>query len=924
MLKNKFLSFILLLLSLTISFSLLTACVGTNPGQSSSNPIQSESTPDQSDNSSSEEISTGGETTAVMVTFYNEDYTLIYEEEVERGTAPVYKGEAPVKQSTPSTEYEFAGWLLSGSGNVYKELPVVDVHSSFVAQFTEKAREYTITFSVNGVDHSAKYEYGQKPVYEGEARFEIGDSIYVISGWDKVITEVTGDCTYVAILTYQGPVSYYEVTFVVDESSLTQTVRENTVPTFFGEPYRKEVAECSYRFIGWQCENTLYTTLPVATKNVTYVAVFEAVYKQFMVTFKQDGEVVQQSLVNYGEVPAYSGEQLTKPSDSKYDYSLSGWRKYGEVYYGELPCVYEDMTFDAVFEKTLRNYNVTVNYYLNGELLNTYTQNYICGDDCEIISPVVSGYAPSMAYISGCVVEDIVYNVHYNSFDVWNGEYERATLNGEGSEQSPYIITTAKQLAQLALDVDGGNSYEGKYFKLNNDLDLASLAWEAIGHYNYPFAGHFDGNGHSIFNLYYRSTLGNNDENSGHALFSTVSGSVKNLNVSGDVASVAKYTALVVGHNKGGLVEGCNSFGLVCGFGNTAGIVGWSSGEIKNCNNYATITQNGNSGSYRTAGVVGGTNASVTYCNNYGKVIVDGGTGTVAGVVARKEGSAIISYCNNYGYISSTKNYNGGIVGYAKGEAESIQNCYNYAPIYGSSYTSGIVGYIIEGSVKSCINYGLIKGSSYVGGVVGYTNNDVYDCENLGGIYGTSNYVGGVIGRTYGTTLRCVNRGDVYGKASSVGGIAGYMNVRSDLTVGNEMRDCVNYAEISAIVTGDNANCGGIVGVVAKLEVDGGYVKPLVENCVNYGIVLSTANYTGGVAGGCNGAIMRNCVNHAYVISEGGAYVAGIAGSNWGYGLVTTCTNYGAILGGSTVGQICGQLTDTSTAVGNTSLGKIL
>lgn len=933
--KNKSLV-IILLLSLVLSLFAFSAC-NNNPSSSTSNSSsqpqasvedssiseEDSSSLEDSSGENSQSSSSSVEEVTVTVSFFNHDGSELYSVEVKEGSIPSYKGATPTKESTVSMEYTFAGWSLEGV--VYTDLPAVSVDSNFIAHFTESARKYTVTFMVNGEEISSLYEYGTMPSYNGETKFEIEGEVYLLTGWDKTITAVAGDCTYEAVLTYRGPVEYYNVTFVVDESSIVVAVKEDCVPVFYGEPYRKEKTECSYRFIGWKSGDVVYEELPVATQNVTYTAVFETVYKQFTVTFKHEGEPVQTVSVKYGEVPVYSGIQLTKPSDSKYDYSLAGWIRYGEVYYGELPHVYEDMAFESVFEKTLRVYNVTVNYYLDGVIFDSYSQNYICGDDCEIASPAVDGYSPSFAYVSGCVVEDRTVDVHYKTYDVWTGEYESVTLYGEGTQSAPYIITTAEQLAQLAKDVDGGKAYESVYFKLNNDLDLANIAWEAIGHYNYPFGGHFDGNGHSVYNLSYRSELANSNANSGHALFSTVSGSVKNLNVSGNVYSVAKYTALVVGHNNGGLVQNCNSFGTVCGFGNTAGIVGWSSGEIKNCNNYATITQTGASGSYRTAGIVGGTNASVSYCNNYGQVIVDGGSGTVAGIVARKEGSAVISYCNNYGYVSSTKNYVGGVIGYAIGLAEAINNCNNYAPVYGAAYTSGVVGYIVETAIESCSNYGLVKGSSNVGGIVGYTKANVTNCENVGYIYGTSNYVGGVVGRAYANVHNCVNKGDVLADASSAGGVIGYFYANKDLVEVNGVKNCVNFGSVTVIVSGSNANVGGVIGVAAKVDGDNGdYVKPYVEDCVNHGLVLSNANYTGGVLGGCNGALVKNCVNHANVISESGSYVAGIAGSNWGYGSVSSCTNYGAILGGATVGEICGQLTSTSTAVGNNSLGKLL
>ena len=117
---------------------------------------------------------------------------------------------------------------------------------------------------------------------------------------------------------------------------------------------------------------------------------------------------------------------------------------------------------------------------------------------------------------------------------------------------------------------------------------------------------------------------------------------------------------------------------------------------------------------------------------------------------------------------------------------------------------------------------------------------------------------------------------------------------------------------------------GGVIGTITKATLDSGeYVKPIAESCTNYGTITSNANYTGGVIGGCNGGVVKNCDNYGSVFASRGTYVGGIAGSNWGYGAVSGCTNYGAIFGGSYVSEICGQLTDTSTAVGNVANGKL-
>lgn len=84
---------------------------------------------------------------------------------------------------------------------------------------------------------------------------------------------------------------------------------------------------------------------------------------------------------------------------------------------------------------------------------------------------------------------------------VWDGSVASAFAGGDGSENDPYEISTAPELAFLAKAVNEGESFCGKYFSLNNDLNLNDLEWTPIGNGIHAFMGIFDGNGHIIENL---------------------------------------------------------------------------------------------------------------------------------------------------------------------------------------------------------------------------------------------------------------------------------------------------------------------------------------------------------------------------------------------------------------------------------------
>ena len=92
--------------------------------------------------------------------------------------------------------------------------------------------------------------------------------------------------------------------------------------------------------------------------------------------------------------------------------------------------------------------------------------------------------------------------------DTWDGTADTTWYNDADTE---FTLTTAEQLAGLAVLVNGGNSFSGKTVKLGADLDISGTAWTPIGTSNYDktpttadvkmFAGNFDGGNHTITGL---------------------------------------------------------------------------------------------------------------------------------------------------------------------------------------------------------------------------------------------------------------------------------------------------------------------------------------------------------------------------------------------------------------------------------------
>ena len=184
----------------------------------------------------------------------------------------------------------------------------------------------------------------------------------------------------------------------------------------------------------------------------------------------------------------------------------------------------------------------------------------------------------------------------------------------------------------------------------------------------------------------------------------------------------------------------------------------------------------------------------------------------------------------------------GGIAGYTESYNCNIENCINNAKISGRRYTSGIIGYNVEGNITNCTNTGEISSIiDRVGGIAGIHNGGTMkNCRNSGRISGES-FVGGLSGRLYndGKIINCINIGSVKGNYL-VGGIS----TSADEGPNIEISNCVN----SGLIIG-NDRVGGILGYISS---------GTISNCINIGTVKGNIK-TGCIVGEKAGGTVTNC-----------------------------------------------------------------
>ncbi len=77
-------------------------------------------------------------------------------------------------------------------------------------------------------------------------------------------------------------------------------------------------------------------------------------------------------------------------------------------------------------------------------------------------------------------------------------------FTGAGTEESPYIIASTANWNYLMEQVNGRNSYSGKFFRLDADIDISTMVGctldekQPTASTNTYFSGSFDGNGHTL------------------------------------------------------------------------------------------------------------------------------------------------------------------------------------------------------------------------------------------------------------------------------------------------------------------------------------------------------------------------------------------------------------------------------------------
>ena len=272
-----------------------------------------------------------------------------------------------------------------------------------------------------------------------------------------------------------------------------------------------------------------------------------------------------------------------------------------------------------------------------------------------------------------------------------NAAWTPAAYSGLVTQITAYkLVNSITDLQSVANDLAGN-------YALGKDIDASITSdgsYVPIGNANTPFAGQFDGEGHTVSSLTL-APLTSQDPNNPQlmGMFGDVGtqGVVRNLNVDGSGqlgANIYAYVGMLAGSNAGTIVRVNTSGTLSSGGGAsnvdytiTGGLVGNNTGNVERSSSSVTATTGG----------------------------------TLGGLAGANSGSIAQSYATgamqSLGYINEGA---GGLVGYNTG---SISQSYATGPTTLAGYCRGAAGTPCGGAALVAINGGTISQSFATGTV---------------------------------------------------------------------------------------------------------------------------------------------------------------------------------------------------------------
>ena len=275
--------------------------------------------------------------------------------------------------------YSFDGWYTEAAcTNKFSDTTTVLMSDLYLyAKWVKNA--YNVTYYIDG----AKYE--PEETYKVNSTVDVKNDRpekegYTFKGWKTNDVTIKNDGTFTmpekdVRFDAEFEINKYNVTWKNDDGSVVGTAEVNYKDTPKSNP---EVSKASneqfdYEFVGWKVEGAEGTedtalvdpTTIAVVKDVTYIAVFKPITRQYTVTWVSEGTKLDDEKVAYNQTPkkTFAPEKKSTP---EFDYEFLGWKVKGgsdALVNPNTTAVIADVTYEAVFKPITRQYTVT--YYVD-------------------------------------------------------------------------------------------------------------------------------------------------------------------------------------------------------------------------------------------------------------------------------------------------------------------------------------------------------------------------------------------------------------------------------------------------------------------------------------------------------------------------------------------------------------------------------
>lgn len=310
----------------------------------------------------------------------------------------------------------------------------------------------------------------------------------------------------------------------------------------------------------------------------------------------------------------------------------------------------------------------------------TATVNGLAVDDGDASSSIELDY--------GMNDIDIVVTAQNGDTNTYQLKVMRRLMEGDGTEESPYVISTRAELERMRLELNA-------YYTLAADINLSDAPWVPIAG---AFAGSFDGRGHTLKNLTIEA-----EGQDKVGFFTEIAGATE-----ATIRNVSFRHAEVAGGSNVGILAGMAGNAVleqieflhssVSGdsvLGNVGALAGYASdAQMTKVYSKGTVVH----GKGSTGGLIG-FGSGILLTNSFFTGEVDGGDGDGEGVNV------------------------GGLVGllmpYMDMTPSPLEDVYSHATVTGVENVGGLVGSWMMPHLLHTYAAGETRGGSLVGGLVG-------------------------------------------------------------------------------------------------------------------------------------------------------------------------------------------------------------